>query len=48
MLTRYFGFIRGALLALLFVADFYLPNTETFAKPDDVDRSAIRINSDKK
>jgi hypothetical protein len=47
-LARYFGFVGGFLLALLFVADFFLPKTETFAKPDKVGGSAIRINSDRK
>src|ERR1700674_158932 len=44
-LGRYFTFMGGALLALLFFADWYLP--ELTAKPDraGVDKSVIRIHT---
>jgi hypothetical protein len=44
-LGRYFGFAGSLLLALLFLADWYIPKLS--AEPDraDVDRSIIRIHS---
>jgi hypothetical protein len=45
-LLRYFTFVGGALLALLVVLSFFLPETETTARPDTV-KPLIRIASDK-
>jgi hypothetical protein len=44
-LGRYFGFTGSVLLALLFLADWYIPKLS--AEPDraDVDRSIIRIHT---
>jgi hypothetical protein len=44
-LGRYFGFAGSVLLALLFLADWYIPKLS--AEPDraDVDRSIIRIHT---
>jgi hypothetical protein len=44
-LGRYFGFVGSLLLALLFLADWYIPKLS--AEPDraDVDRSIIRIHT---
>jgi hypothetical protein len=44
-LGRYFGFAGSLLLALLFLADWYIPKLS--AEPDraDVDRSIIRIHT---
>jgi hypothetical protein len=45
-LGRYFFFVGGLLLALLFFADWYLPNSaQTFMQDARVDRSFIRIKS---
>ena len=44
-LRRYFLFIGGALLAFLFLIDWYLPQTAIGAAQADVDRSTIRIHS---
>jgi len=45
-LLRYFSFVGGALLALLFVVSSYFPETETITHPD-VARPVIRIASDR-
>ena len=50
---RYFIFVGGALLALLFVSDYYLPNSPAADKTADagdagIDKSIIRIQSDRK
>ena len=45
-LRRYFLFIGGALLALLLLIDWYLPQPALEAAQADVDRSIIRIHSD--
>ena len=42
---RYFIFVGTALLALLFVADRYLPGQIAPSARADVDRSIIRINT---
>jgi hypothetical protein len=48
-LVRYFLFIGGALLALLFVVDAYLPQPPATAGTNAaVDLSMIRIHSDRK
>jgi hypothetical protein len=46
-LVRYFVFVGGMLLGLLFLADWYFPtSTATTASADnDIDRSIIRIHS---
>jgi hypothetical protein len=45
-LGRYFAYVGGLLLALLFLIDWYVPQT-TAARPAyaDIDRSVIRIHS---
>ena len=45
-LLRYFTFVGGTLLALLFVASRYFPETETI-KHSDVAKPVIRITSDR-
>ena len=45
-LLRYFTVVGGALLALLFVASWCFPETETIAR-SDVPRPVIRIASDR-
>jgi len=46
---RYFVFVGGALLALLFVADIYFPKQPVVATADSrVDKSTIRIHSERK
>ena len=48
-LARYFFFVGGALLALLFVADAYLPKLPAANVTDaSADLSIIRIQSDRK
>jgi hypothetical protein len=45
-LVRYFVFVGGMLLGLLFLADWYFPTSTVAAASDnDVDRSIIRIHS---
>jgi hypothetical protein len=44
-LGRYFVFAGGILLALLYLADWYLPKGVQQAARADVDRSIIRIHS---
>jgi hypothetical protein len=44
-LFRYFVFMGGILLGLLFLADWYLPAPATAVAANDVDRSIIRIHS---
>jgi hypothetical protein len=46
-LVRYFFFVGGALLALLFVSDAYLPKSPEVATAD-ADLPVIRIHSDRK
>lgn len=46
-LARYFLFVGGALLTLLFIADAYLPKPPAVARVD-VDPPVIRIHSDRK
>jgi hypothetical protein len=48
LLLRYFGFVGGVLVALLFAADAYAPKSEVASVTDGVDRSVIRIHSDRK
>ena len=46
---RYFVFVGGALLALLFVSDAYFPKLPDEVRADTgVDKSIIRIHSDRK
>src|SRR5258708_12563311 len=45
-LLRYFTFVGGALLTLLFVASWYFPETELI-KHNDVAKPVIRIASDR-
>ena len=45
-LLRYFSFVGGTLLALLFVASWYFPEAETISR-SDVARPVIRIASDR-
>jgi hypothetical protein len=48
-LLRYFGFVGGALLALLLVSNAYLPKTPDEVRADSgFDRSTIRIHSETK
>jgi hypothetical protein len=51
-LVRYFVFVGGMLLGLLFLADWYFPTstaaTATATADNDVDRSVIRIHSSHK
>src|ERR1700752_759939 len=42
---RYFLYIGGVLLALLFIADWWLPSLASGSAPSDVDRTTIRIHS---
>ncbi|KRQ06377.1 hypothetical protein [Bradyrhizobium manausense] len=44
-IIRYFVFVGGLLLALLFAAEWYLPAPAERAGPSDPDRSIIRIAS---
>jgi hypothetical protein len=46
-LVRYFFFVGGALLALLFVSDAYLPKPPDVARAD-ADLPVIRIHSERK
>jgi hypothetical protein len=46
-LVRYFFFVGGALLALLFISNAYLPNPPDVATAD-ADLPVIRIHSDRK
>jgi hypothetical protein len=48
LILRYFVFVGGALIALLFAADAYAPKSEVASVTDGVDRSVIRIHSDRK
>jgi hypothetical protein len=48
LLLRYFVYVGGVLAALLFAADAYAPKTEVASVTDGVDRSVIRIHSDRK
>ena len=48
LLLRYFVFVGGVLAALLFAADAYAPKSEVASVTDGVDRSVIRIHSDRK
>jgi hypothetical protein len=45
-LFRYFTFVGGALLALLVVVSFFLPEPEAMTRPETV-RPVIRIASDR-
>ncbi|MCP4616617.1 MAG: hypothetical protein GY844_09275 [Bradyrhizobium sp.] len=45
---RYFAYVGGALLALLLVVNWYLPPPNIEAAGDSVDRSTIRIHSQRK
>jgi len=47
-LGRYFLYIGGVLLALLFIADWWLPSLGSESDPSDVDRTTIRIHSAQK
>ena len=49
-LVRYFVFVGGMLLGLLFLADWYFPasTAATAIADNDVDRSIIRIHSSHK
>ena len=48
-LARYFFWVGGVLLALLFASDVYLPKLPMAASLDtSVDKSVIRIHSDRK
>ena len=48
-LLRYFVFVGGALLALLFVSNVYLPKAPDEVRADaGFDRSTIRIHSERK
>jgi hypothetical protein len=49
-LVRYFVFVGGMLLGLLFLADWYFPTSSTAnaVAANDVDRSIIRIHSSHK
>ena len=44
-LGRYFVFVSSVLLALLFVADWYMPQLAAEEHRADVDRTVIRIRS---
>ena len=44
-LGRYFGFAGSLLLALLFLADWYIPKPSAASDRADVDRSIIRIHT---
>lgn len=45
---RYFLFVGGALLSLLFLADQYLPKPALSRERADIDKSTIRIHSIKR
>jgi hypothetical protein len=48
-LLRYFVFVGGALLALLFIADSFFPKEAVVTAADSgIDKSTIRIHSDRK
>jgi len=47
-LGRYFAFIGSMLLALLFLADWYLPQPAAMPARTDVDRTVIRLHSSHK
>jgi hypothetical protein len=48
-LMRYFVFVGGVLLVLLFVSDFYFPKEPVVTAADSgVDKPTIRIHSDRK
>ena len=48
-LLRYFVFVGGALLALLFITDSYFPKQPVVTAADSgIDKSTIRIHSDRK
>jgi hypothetical protein len=47
-IRSYFLYIGGLLLALLFLADWYLPPSDAERSRSDVDRSTIRIHSAQK
>src|SRR5580693_7325192 len=49
-LVRYFVYVGGMLLGLLFLADWYFPTSTaaTVTSDNDVDRSIIRIHSNHK
>ena len=47
-LVRYFLFVGGALLALLFISDAYLPKLPVAGERRISDLPAIRIHSDRK
>lgn len=48
-LMRYFVFVGGVLLALLFIADAWLPAVPAAQRPDSTpDLSMVRIHSDRK
>ena len=47
-LGRYFLYIGGVLLTLLFVADWWLPSLGSGSAPSNVDRTTIRIHSAQK
>jgi hypothetical protein len=44
-LVRYFVYVGGLLLGLLFLADWYFPMTSAAIADNNVDRSVIRIHS---
>jgi len=44
-LGRYFAFTGGLLLALLFLADWYMPRSSAEPRLAEVDRSIIRIHT---
>jgi hypothetical protein len=44
-LGRYFAFVGSALLALLFLADWYMPKLAADPARADVDRTTIRIHA---
>jgi hypothetical protein len=44
-LGRYFAFVGGLLLVLLFLADWYMPKLSAEPTRADIDRSVIRIHS---
>jgi hypothetical protein len=46
-LCRYFAFVGGLLLGMLFIADWYFPSasSQTFLREASVDKSIIRIKS---
>lgn len=46
-LARYFLYVGGVLLALLFISDAYLPQSPVVVRADP-DRPVIRIHSDRK